>query len=104
MRGVPSFGMFCGLDTLKLTVHDFPYDDPDGVMVIEEDCKPGDDIHDALGLNDTSVEFEITSNRPDCLSVTGLAREASATFNTPLNIPVPTFKGIDGDINSELSV
>ena len=104
MRGVPSFGMFCGLDTLKLTVHDFPYADPDGVMVIEEDCKPGDDIHDALGLNDTSVEFEITSNRPDCLSVTGLAREASATFNTPLNIPVPTFKGIDGDINSELSV
>ena len=104
MRGVESFGMFCGLDTLGLTLHDFPYADPDGVLVIQEDCEIGDDIHKALGLDDTSVEFEITSNRPDCLSVTGLARETAATFNLPLNIPAPSFKGVDGNIDDMLKV
>ena len=104
LRGVESFGMFCGLDTLGLTAHDFPYADPDGVLVIQEDCQIGEDIHSALGLDDTSVEFEITSNRPDCLSVTGLARETAATYNLPLNIPVPSFKGIDGNIDEMLKV
>ena len=104
LRGVESFGMFCGLDTLGLTAHDFPYADPDGVLVIQEDCHIGEDIHSALGLDDTSVEFEITSNRPDCLSVTGLARETAATYNLPLNIPVPSFKGIDGNIDEMLKV
>ena len=96
--------MFCGIDTLGLTAHDFPYADPEGVFVIEEDCKPGDDIHDAIGLNDTSVEFEITSNRPDCLSVIGLARETAATYDLPLNVKEPSYKGVDGDINSMLRV
>lgn len=104
LRGVESFGMFCGLDTLGLTAHDFPYADPDGVLVIQEDCQIGEDIHSALGLDDTSVEFEITSNRPDCLSVTGLARETATTYNLPLNIPVPSFKGIDGNIDEMLKV
>ena len=104
LRGVESFGMFCGLDTLGLTAHDFPYADPDGVLVIQEDCQIGEDIHSALGLDDTSVEFEITSNRPDCLSVTGLARETAATYNLPLNIPIPSFKGIDGNIDEMLKV
>ncbi|MBE6860063.1 MAG: phenylalanine--tRNA ligase subunit beta [Ruminococcus sp.] len=104
LRGVESFGMFCGLETLGLTPNDFPYADPDGVLVIEEDCKIGEDIHSALGIDDISVEFEITSNRPDCLSVTGLARETAATFRLPVNIPTPSFKGVDGDINEMLSV
>ena len=104
MRGVESFGMFCGLDTLGLTAHDFPYADPEGVFVIEEDCKPGDDIHKAIGLDDTSVEFEITSNRPDCLSVIGLARETAATYDLPLSVKAPGFKGVDGDIDSMLKV
>lgn len=104
MRGVPSFGMFCGLETLGLTEHDFPYADPDGVFVIEEDCKIGEDIHTAIGLDDTTVEFEITSNRPDCLSVLGLAREASATFDIPLEYKKSVFNGIDEDINSQLKI
>ena len=104
MRGVESFGMFCGLDTLGLTLHDFPYADPEGVFVIEEDCKPGDDIHEAIGLNDTSIEFEITSNRPDCLSVIGLARETAATYGIPLNVKAPEFKGIDGSAEDYLKV
>jgi phenylalanyl-tRNA synthetase beta chain len=104
MRGVASFGMFCGLDTLGLTKGDFPYADTDGVFVIEEECQVGDDIHKALGLDDVSVEFEITSNRSDCLSVIGLARETSATFCLPLNIKEPLFNGADGDIKDMLSV
>lgn len=104
LRGVESFGMFCGLDTLGLTSHDFPYADPEGVFVIEEDCTIGQDIHSAIGLDDTSVEFEITSNRPDCLSVIGLARETAATFGKALTVKEPDFKGVDGDINSMLKV
>ncbi len=104
LRGVESNGMLCSLGELGLTLHDFPYAIEDGIFIIEEDCKIGEDIHTALGLDDTSVEFEITSNRPDCLSVTGLAREASATFNVPLNIPEPKFEGVDGDINEMLKV
>ena len=64
----------------------------------------GEDVCKAVGIDDICVEFEITNNRPDCLSVLGLAREASATFKTPLNVKEPTFKGIDGDITKELSV
>ncbi len=104
MRGVESFGMFCGLDTLGLTAHDFPYADPEGVFVIEEDCELGQDIHSAIDLDDTSVEFEITSNRPDCLSVIGLARETAATYNLPLNVKAPEYKGVDGDVNELLKV
>lgn len=104
MRGVESFGMFCGLETLGLTAHDFPYADPEGVFVIEEECSLGQDIHSAIGLDDTSVEFEITSNRPDCLSVIGLARETAATYDLPLTVKAPEFKGVDGDVNSYLKV
>ena len=78
--------MLCSLNELGLTVHDFPYAIEDGIFIIEEDCEIGEDIHTAIGLNDISVEFEITSNRPDCLSVTGLAREAAATFNKPFQM------------------
>lgn len=104
MRGVESFGMFCGLETLGLTVHDFPYADPDGVLVIQEPCQVGEDIHSALGLNDTSVEFEITSNRPDCLSVIGLAREAAATFHVPLHLHTPAFHANSESVSEQLSV
>ena len=104
IRGVESYGMFCGLDTLGLTLHDFPYADPEGVFVIKEDCKPGDDIHAAIGLDDTTVEFEITSNRADCLSVLGIAREAAATFQKPFNYKKPEYKGVSEDINKYLSV
>ncbi|MGN0620409.1 MAG: phenylalanine--tRNA ligase subunit beta [Porcipelethomonas sp.] len=104
LRGVESNGMLCSLGELGLNKHDFPYAIEDGIFIIEENCEIGQDIHSAIGLDDTSVEFEITSNRPDCLSVTGLAREASATFRKPLNIPVPSFKGVDGNIDEILSV
>ncbi len=89
LRGLPSHGMLCSLGELGLTLGDFPYADEDGIFLLKEDCKPGDDIKDVLGLNDVCVEFEITSNRPDCLSVIGLARETAASFATPLTLHTP---------------
>ena len=104
LRGVPSNGMMCSVSELGVTVHDFPYAIEDGIMDIKEDCKPGDDIRTALGLNDVCVEFEITSNRPDCLSVLGLAREAAATFGKELHMPEVKIENETGDINDLLSV
>jgi len=96
--------MLCSLGELGLTKHDFPYAIEDGIFLIEEDCKPGQDIHEAIGLNDTSVEFEITSNRPDCLSVVGLAREAAVTFGKPLQVKEPEFHGSADKLSDNLSV
>ncbi len=104
LRGVESNGMLCSLGELGLTRHDFPYAIEDGIFLIEEDCTPGQDIHDAIGLNDTSVEFEITSNRPDCLSVVGLAREAAVTFGKKLHVREPQFHGIHESLSQSLSV
>ena len=80
LRGEVSNGMLCSLKELNLTVNDFPYAIEDGIWIIEEDCKPGDDINTVIGNNDTVVDFEITNNRPDCYSIIGLAREAAAAF------------------------
>ncbi len=97
LRGVVSSGMLCSIGELGLTKHDFPYADENGIFILQEDCAPGEDIRQAIGLDDTVVEFEITSNRPDCLSVIGLARETSASFGLPLKEKSPSYKGIDGD-------
>ena len=107
LRGVESNGMMCSVSELNVTVNDFPGAIEDGILIINdigEQCTPGQDIHDALGLNDISVEFEITSNRPDCLSVIGLARETAVTFGKPLKLHTPEVKNETGDINDILSV
>ncbi len=106
LRGVPSNGMLCSLGELGLDKHDFPYADEDGIFLLHEDCKPGDDICDVLCLNDICVEFEITSNRPDCLSMIGLARETAASFDVDCSINEPCVKETDNgkNINDYLSV
>lgn len=104
LRGVLSQGMMCSLGELNLTVNDFPYAIENGIFLIEEPCKPGDDVCEVIGLNDTCVEFEITSNRPDCLSVIGLARETSATFGIDADLKEPIVKGAGDDIKNYLSV
>ena len=87
LRGEISDGMMCSLKELGLTLHDFPYAIEDGLWVLQEDgVKPGDDIAAVIGMDDHVVEFEITPNRPDCLSVIGLAREAAVTFDKPLKL------------------
>ena len=83
----------CTLEDLHAQQAEFPHCIPDGIFVLNEDCKPGDDIKPIIGADDHVVEFEITPNRPDCLSVIGLAREAAATFDAPLNLHEPVVKG-----------
>ncbi len=108
LRGVESNGMLCSIAELNLTLHDMPEACEDGILILGKafEDKVGMDIKEALMLNDTVVEFEITSNRPDCLSVIGLARETAISFDKPLNIPTPTVSDAnDGDsIDNYLSV
>ena len=104
LRGVESNGMLCSLKELGLTTHDFPYAIEDGIFILQEVCAVGEDIRTAIGLNDTVVEFEITSNRPDCLSIIGLARETAATYRLPLHLHTPVVQGAGGDVNSLLKV
>lgn len=106
LRGVESCGMLCSLGELGLTTHDFPYAIGEGIFILGEDCDrtPGKDICEAIGLDDVAVEFEITSNRSDCLSVRGIAREVAATFSIPLSLPAPEVKcEAGGDIGDYLS-
>ncbi len=99
LRGVASNGMLCSIGELNLTTHDMPGAIEDGIFIMDGiDCKPGDDIHKVLDLSDTVVEFEITSNRPDCLSVIGLARETAVSFDREFRLPTPAVTyAKDGD-------
>ena len=83
----------CTLADLRAEQAEFPHCIPDGIFILHEDCRPGDDIRPVIGLDDHVVEFEITPNRPDCLSVIGLAREVSATFDVPCTLHEPVVKG-----------
>ena len=83
----------CTLADLHAEQKEFPHCIPDGIFVLQEECQPGDDIKPVIGLDDHVVEFEITPNRPDCLSVIGLAREVSATFDVPCEFHQPEVKG-----------
>ena len=89
----------CTLSDLHADQKEFPHCIADGIFVLHEDgVKPGDDMAAVIGADDHVVEFEITPNRPDCLSVIGLAREASATFGKPLKLHTPEIKGCGGSI------
>lgn len=104
LRGVESNGMLCSLGELGLTVHDFPNAIEDGIMVLDEEWPTGTDAVHALGLDDVSVEFEITPNRPDCLSIRGLARESAATYGVEFNDHTPEAPRGEGDIQEMLKV
>ncbi len=95
----------CTLADLHAEQKEFPNCIPDGIFILnEEGIAPGDDIKPIIGMDDHVVEFEITPNRPDCLSVIGLAREASATFQQPLQLHTPVVKGCGGSIMEDLDV
>ena len=102
LRGEPSNGMLCSPKELNLTVGDFPYAIEDGIWILEEDCKPGDDINTVIGNDDTVVDFEITNNRPDCYSVIGLARESAAAFGMQMRHHEPQVNGSDAGSMYEL--
>ena len=95
----------CTLADLHAEQREFPHCINDGIFVLHEDCKPGDDIKPIINADDHVVEFEITPNRPDCLSVIGLAREVSATFDKPCYFHQPVVKGGgDGNLPELLDV
>ena len=105
LRGEVSNGMLCSLKELGLTLNDFPYAIEDGIWILQEDCKPGDDINTVIGNDDTVVDFEITNNRPDCYSILGLAREAAAAFNKPMRHHDPVVRGgAAGELSELLEV
>ena len=106
LRGVESNGMMCGIEELGSSRDFYPEAPEDGVYVfpVESGVKPGDDAVKALGLDDVVVEYEITSNRVDCFSMIGMAREAAATFDKSFYPPVVTKTGNDEDVNDYISV
>ena len=86
MRGEVSEGMLCSIEELGYTRNDYPEAPEDGIYIFSEPQELGADARQILGLLDEVLEFEITSNRPDCFSVVGIAREAAAVFNEELRI------------------
>ena len=87
LRGVESFGMLCSAEELGFEDKVVPVAHKDGIWILEEEYEPGMDFAEALGLKQAVVDFEITPNRPDCLAMVGMAREASATFGKSFEYP-----------------
>ena len=102
IRGVESHGMICAEDELGLG------DDHDGIMILEDDLEIGSPFAAAVGLDDVVIDFEITPNRPDCLSLFGIAREVQVLTGNPLRPPqfaltesgVPTAEEVQIDIDA----
>lgn len=99
LRGVESFGMMCSDAELGIAANP-----ADGILILDENTPVGKDIRDVLHINECVAEFEITSNRPDCLSVIGLAREVAATYDKPLNVKKPVVRESGGDINDYIKI
>ncbi len=104
LRGIESYGMICSIEELGSSHEFYPEADPDGIYVFPEDTEVGADAIELLGLHDSVVEYEITSNRVDCYSVIGIAREAAATFNKDLYLPPIPPTGNDEDVHDYVSV
>jgi len=103
LRGVESNGMLCSYEEIGMTKEDFP-DAEYGILILDNDLSLGKDIKDVFGLDNPVAEFEITSNRPDCFSIIGLARETAVTFDRELKLHTPVVKGSGDDINNYVKV
>ena len=104
LRGVESYGMMCSIEELGSNREMFPDAPENGLYIFGEDAPVGEDAVAYLGLDDSVVEYEITSNRVDCFSVLGLAREAAATFHKEFVPPVVTETGNSEDVNDFIKV
>ena len=98
LRGVPSYGMMCSTRDM------YPEAPENGIYIFHDDVQVGADAVEVLGLHDVVFEYEITSNRVDCYSVVGIAREAAATFNKEFKPPVVTETGNNEDVNDYVKV
>ena len=104
LRGVESFGMMCSIEELGSNKDMYSNAPEEGIYIFPQDTEVGSDAIEALGLHDTVFEYEITSNRVDCYSVIGIAREAAATFNKEFKAPVVKVKENNENINDYISV
>ncbi len=104
LRGVESFGMMCSIDELGSSTDFYPDAAPDGIYLLPDDAPLGEDAIAYLGLDDVVVEYEITSNRVDCFSVIGIAREAAATFDKEFVPPEVSETGNDEDVSDYVRV
>ena len=104
LRGIDSFGMMCSIEELGSTRDMYPEAPADGIYIFENDVTVGESAAKVLGLDDTVFEYEITSNRVDCYSVLGVAREAAATFKTPFVVPEIKINEIDELVEDYISV
>ena len=104
LRGVESNGMMCSIEELGSNRDMFPLAPENGLYILPEDAPVGESAISYLGLDDTVVEYEITSNRVDCFSILGIAREAAATFGKEFVPPVVTETGNNEDVNDYIKV
>lgn len=104
LRGVPSNGMMCSIEELGSNRDMYPEAPEYGIYIFQKDVEVGSSAISALGLDDVVFEYEITSNRVDCYSVIGIAREAAATFRKEFHPPVVTSTGNDEDVNDYVKV
>ena len=104
LRGVPSNGMMCSIEELASSKDMYPDAPDNGIYIFPDSVKVGDDAIEVLGLHDTVFEYEITSNRVDCYSILGIAREAAATFDKPFVPPVVEVKEAGDDVNNYIKV
>ena len=104
LRGVPSNGMMCSIEELGSDRNFYPEAPEMGIYIFGDDVQVGADAVEALGLRDTVFEYEVTSNRVDCYSVIGIAREAAATFRKPFVLPEVSVKGNHEKVEDYISV
>ncbi len=104
LRGVESNGMMCSIEELGSSRELYPKAPEEGIYIFDDTAVVGADAVKALGLDDVSIEYEVTSNRVDCFSVVGIAREAAATFRLPFRPPVIRSSGNAEDINDYIKV
>lgn len=109
LRGVESFGMMCSIDELGASRDNYPDAAEDGIYILSDnpdykDAEVGTSVPELLGLHDVVFEYEVTSNRVDCFSVLGIAREAAATFRKPFVPPKVEVKGNEEDAKDYISV
>ncbi|MBO3446187.1 phenylalanine--tRNA ligase subunit beta [Clostridium sp. CCUG 7971] len=106
LRGVLSEGMFCGAEELTIPSQYVEDHKKDGIYILDhqDSFELGMDVREALGINDALIEFEITSNRPDCRSIMGIAREAAVTLETELKFPEIKVNGSDEEMQFEIDI
>ena len=104
LRGIESYGMMCSIEELGSSREMYPEAPEYGIYIFPEDAVVGESAVKALGLDDVVFEYEITSNRVDCYSVVGIAREAAATFRKPFCPPVVTASGNSEDAHDYIKV